>query len=753
MKIVTVSVKYRSIRIGFCVQNGNKGDLRKAVKNSTILWGGRFNPIIPIGVDNTYAQQLVKLFNPDILYPVGSSKEVDEFIERYPFLNWYLSRTIFNAERQGSPDYTNLADLQVPLKALRNEDKEKKKDLPTYAIPSWLADDPMSDAFLVQFGDFPKKKTAGIDYRSLFAASTKAKQIQIDPKKSIPKLLHKALYPKRVSAGLFETSENQFAFNDGIFVGNANSFDDLVNFWNISATGAHLIFFDPKAKARWEQLRQEEFKFLRNLRPMLPSAGFKINIWTNDANFAIPKTWGKDVLRRSCDPEHTWNGLNLKPIFPHTKGESTLGHFSSERAGVEAAIPLAWTGLKQENSGLTKYAVVAVDLSSSGVDSADHTLQALPLPEINSCYSGKMVWLRDSIRLGRQGLGIIESVGTSTLDLRSVRTDDIITEIFRAFGIFARVSNAGRVCRRMIIQLGGLGGCKLLKIPGVRRLIAEHKPTQSFSKNKAIEYIRSEFGRFAEMRILPRQIGQCTPNDVFTAILRRKIIRLGIEVLCSDCQLENWVPLENFGSKVDCEYCGSSIEITIEISKGMFAYRRSGIFGKDDNQKGGIPVALVGEFLSQISFPNKGIFSTAFNLSPQGSKIMECETDFVFIQNSERGMSWNLGNRLKLAIGECKTNGSIKIGDIENLRRVADAFPRDRIDPYLIFAKTGSFSKEEVELCYSAQGEREQRVILLSGSELEQFWPFTKSRYGEGQSLADFSMISEQIYPNVKRMG
>jgi hypothetical protein len=55
---------------------------------------------------------------------------------------------------------------------------------------------------------------------------------------------------------------------------------------------------------------------------------------------------------------------------------------------------------------------------------------------------------------------------------------------------------------------------------------------------------------------------------------------------------------------------------------------------------------------------------------------------------------------------------------VENMAAIADAFPPDQIRAFIVFAKTGEFSTEEIERCRAAQ-RKPPRVILLSRRELE----------------------------------
>ena len=88
----------------------------------------------------------------------------------------------------------------------------------------------------------------------------------------------------------------------------------------------------------------------------------------------------------------------------------------------------------------------------------------------------------------------------------------------------------------------------------------------------------------------------------------------------------------------------------------------------------------------------------------------------------------------QLVIGECKAaGGTITRQDAEHLAKVADTFPYRRLNVFILFAKPGSFSAEEVEACSLAQHKWHQRVILLGKDELEPY--HIDDRYPEGVRL------------------
>ena len=113
--------------------------------------------------------------------------------------------------------------------------------------------------------------------------------------------------------------------------------------------------------------------------------------------------------------------------------------------------------------------------------------------------------------------------------------------------------------------------------------------------------------------------------------------------------------------------------------------------------------------------------TTATLLVPDGADISKCETDFIFLVNREQD------HRIHLAIGECKSLGPISEDDVQNLLKVARAFPNDRFDVFLIFTKLAEFSEEELTLIAAANDDYMPRVIILTPRELDHWFPYERA--------------------------
>jgi len=84
----SVRVRQRPIRIGWCIRNNNWDDLRQAMRATHTLWGGRFNPLIPVGV--VCAERLIRRFRVDVLLNVTDDPEIAGLMKGFGHLPWPL---------------------------------------------------------------------------------------------------------------------------------------------------------------------------------------------------------------------------------------------------------------------------------------------------------------------------------------------------------------------------------------------------------------------------------------------------------------------------------------------------------------------------------------------------------------------------------------------------------------------------------------------------------------------------------------
>ncbi|MFH0801507.1 MAG: hypothetical protein V2A78_03850 [bacterium] len=714
MNTLNLRTRYRPLRIGWCVRDGNIDDFRKVLRLTHTLWGGRYNPVIPIN-DTKFAEQLVNLFRVDALYPASDDKALDDFIKRFSYLPWpVLHKELFVDGPFGK--MTTLLDVTHPI--LHQKDDIHKLTHPYYEfhLLDWDNSDPLGDVLLATIGSYPTKEECGIDYIDMIAKHLARRKVPLDIKLPLPNNIYKICTPSALTAyDLAEDFIEPFDWNNkGLYVGDAQDFFDLVNFWNLRACNIYLLFYDPRHAERLNILKDA---YLNELHRDSPVWRQQIDVFTKSDNIDI-SILGSNI-RRTIASMNDWKLLKTKPPLMRFKEQSALGSIADEDGTLSVCFQLPEKPIFDEYHLQRQHLVVSVNPLIDIAKFSNSTAIFRPpfIPELNEYYGRECYFHWNAARAEVDGLGIIIDITQTDLTLRALENRSLIAKIFEVFGMKAEPSQPGLISARLIQQMGGLQGCRVFKITGVRELIEKYSPSKYFTRSGAKQIIgKLNFPEFENLYIEKRRDGKLKLEDVLKYLANKGVFRVGLNFQCPNCELKFWLHLDDIKTIAECEYCGNKFNATSQLRDQYWAYRRSGLFGRDDHQEGGIPVALTLQQLDATLEPELMLYTTGMNINPITAPVNTCETDLVLITQTHNG-------RVQLAIGECKTRGE-KIAekaekDVENLKKVADAFPPERFESFIVFSKTHPFTENEIKRCQAAQVSGRHRVIILSDRELE----------------------------------
>ncbi len=130
----------------------------------------------------------------------------------------------------------------------------------------WEESDPLADIFLCGYGGFPAQEDTGIDYLGMVSQNLIGARniIQNGSEIQIPHIARETIASlNHTYIQTHYTIRNHWDY-PGFYIGEADNFTDLVNFWNLREAQIPLQFFDPghtdrlngKANAWTEHVRQ-----------------------------------------------------------------------------------------------------------------------------------------------------------------------------------------------------------------------------------------------------------------------------------------------------------------------------------------------------------------------------------------------------------------------------------------------------------------------------------------------------------------
>lgn len=761
MGSLSLRVRYRPVRIGWCVESQRVDQLESALRLTHAFAGGRFNPVIPVDTPEL-AEHLVDRFRVDLLFPLADTELITSFVDAHDYLHWPdFTRVLFHEEWEHIPPRSAFVDVYHAARRIREARVRKGKIL----LPVWEDDDPLAIAILAMAGRYPAPSSHVPDYEAMLGEILETERLVLQRTDPVPPEIGTRLTPSRLTAVDLDADEP--GPDNGIYVGDADDFEDLVNFWNIRAAGAGIVFYDPRHAARLTGLLDAHRRWLASVpaRPWQRDGVLSIYRREQLREAPAPEELGR-VLSYNVGPDR-WNGLNIRPALRYWEEQPVLGSVdeSERRPILTFALPekpvYDHPQLSQQH--------IAVSMRGSDPSSFRGTATFFPpyVPELNEYYGRELHYHYARVRVEPRSIwhsiSLLTEISDADVTLRALPTAEIAARLFGRFGVVATASAAGQITDRLIAQMDGLQGCRVFKIEGVRALISKHAPDQSFTRSGAVMTIgnhdpatnRSRFEPFEDLFIAPRQTRRkLTPHDALDFLLERGVFRVGLELTCSHCELSFWVSLDDAKSAAQCCYCGKTFGIATQLRDRDWAYRRSGLFGRYDNQQGGIPVAVTLQQLDTALSMGRMLYTTCLKLKPGSAAIDECETDFVVFSN---GHSHNMPYQPQVVIGECKAaGGTITREDAEHLAKVADALPYRRFNVFILFAKTGTFSEEEVDACHLAQHKWRERVIMLDKDELEPY--HIDDRYPEGlrlhlHDLEGLANNTVRLYPALRCKG
>jgi hypothetical protein len=149
-----LQVGYRPIRVGWCIDHDDFDGLRTALRYTHTLWGGRFNPVIPVG-NPDLVRRLVRLFRVDCLYCPTKSAATAAVTAEFSHLFWpTVSEEIFSV----GPNWavSTLLDVSHPMRNLFDKNIRNRENPSALGeLPQWDVTDPLADVFLATFGAYP----------------------------------------------------------------------------------------------------------------------------------------------------------------------------------------------------------------------------------------------------------------------------------------------------------------------------------------------------------------------------------------------------------------------------------------------------------------------------------------------------------------------------------------------------------------------------------------------------------------------
>lgn len=387
-------------------------------------------------------------------------------------------------------------------------------------------------------------------------------------------------------------------------------------------------------------------------------------------------------------------------------------------------------------------------------------LQDRTTPRLFRSLLERPVVTREGWVLGQQHKGLQEWIELSD-------GPSAIAEWLERKGIKAELSNPGRIAKQMVESLGSLWATHVIAHREIIELL-NSMAAQEIVRGAADEATRRQFeGRAflaGRWKTLINRLGaNRLPRLALDDFTKRGILKLGLGVDCPNCTHSNWYGLDSVDYEVTCERCLKTFKFPQGDTSARWKYRVTGPFSVPNFAEGAYTVALT---LNVFNMRIRGggdtemTYATGLNLVHEDFKR---EVDFAFWY-SQRPI---LGQRPepRFVFGEAKSfaEEAVTDHDIESLKLICQVVPGAIV--VVAVLKMAFSENEKARLAEMTKwgwelvdGQPRAHMLLLTGVELFENFSVAKAWDEAGDAypkdadhwifgdLDDFARATQKIH-------
>jgi hypothetical protein len=796
----SASVRLRPTRIGFLVRGGDIASLREVMQIGTCLWGGLFNPIIPVceNVPDCWSEApFPTLTGAELAHGYIRFFEPDVFVEAEPGLGDQIGLSAgsldlgeprllpASAFSNGGTDERfggyGLTVASIYRKLYERDFRFITRDGDRVATVDNAGPD---GAFIdATFGGFP---TGGWlqplcdHYGKTFSPLA----ISADAA-GFETIIRKRLrFPLSITReGLTQDYNSAGRDNPTIFVVDPDSPYDLVDLWNLRLFHSDVLPISARWFADNRDLVSEFIAY--NYRPLpgnpngvmiMPTLQFGRSIGkeraqqlVSAARLTLPtdcrwafKFWYDAIWRNSSD-EFVFRPQPVLVSATEVDNEVTL---SGDRDASIRLPDLAPDFASEYGHNAARWVNV---VRFSRYSDTDRT--ALVLPPDYDVGTDFRLRLGDPAFIAREGFILPQRHKRSVNFLQLPDGTTAVTAWLRARGITATISDAGRVAEQVLRALGGTRRATLLADQETLQLLDRMAKSVRRHSDGTIEEFEDRAAPVGQWKaIVSRRLSNSFYRWIsLDAFIKANVFRLGLSLTCPHCLKRNWTGIGSLQETITCARCLNQFEFpqgTLEFERTPWQYRVVGPFSVPDFAGGAYATVLALRTLATMLSVSDVELTYTTGLDLVGDTLPKMEVDFA---------GWYRRRQLlrrqdvpDLFFGEAKSFGTecFKSTDIDRMERIIEKFP----DAFIIFAMLkNELSEDEksrigqlaLRLRQRPNGRSAQsKIIVLTGIELFADWRighawekiggrhsvFSKSLHVQLDYLQTLADVTQQLY-------
>ncbi|MGI2146926.1 hypothetical protein [Shewanella frigidimarina] len=737
MKTINIKNRLRPIRFAFLVRPSDKKNVAEIFRVNTCLWGGLYNPIIPVfrrtptwWSNNSFKREspseilnrYLDFFEPDILV------ECEEGLARESGFDH--RRVIKLDDLLVGEDNKSWSKFGLDVYDLYNElyDQEYKFKLKTpHNIAIVKGSSAAQDMFAAcLFGGFPTEKPYAY-YQKVFESVFDAKTIKLEPK-NFEKIYREGITSPLRMANKYIKCYSGNHMPPSLFIFDSTKPYDLLDYWNLRAVYDNQVIPIPKHWLAELSSYCKEF-ILKNYRPIPdnsfgtmihPKAMFSRSISNEESRILFTKYIKVEKQGANCIQNWypNFDAKAYKGVSRDQRPLLTVDEKEAEYSFVLNDNPVKIDSLKPSfgnvHRGNCKW--VNVIKLRSWIDHSINTVFPINFrnPKYPKSYMGGDLLLPTS-----EGITLFPKAISSTEYVEIKTCSDAISAWFKSQDITTVQSDAGRSTQQIIDTLGGFWGV---------RALASKKIIEELNKIAMKPAAKTENVMSFKNKIIAGTTNKRWKNSSFDKLVNNGAVELGAEIKCTDCGHPSWFELPKLDHRLKCDLCMRLFDFPKVDTKNhlTWAYRLIGPFSQPNYAKGGYSASLSIRFFSEVvgEAPfSEMSWSAGRELTYSDGKIIEADYILWLQQTSPLGNN----SQARLVFGEAKSFAKEAVGvkDISAMKELAQRHP----GAILVFSllKTNLSKAETSRLAKLAlwgreidknTGDHKATVIVLTGTEL-----------------------------------
>ena len=802
MTTLSATLRLRPTRIGFLVDPTDMAAVRQIMQVCACLWGGIYNPIIPVCTsipepwksppfrDPTgiaLANGYIDFFEPDVYVEAASGlsanlnikgAELELGSERVSQLTMLLESA--SEQRDNPPVGLSIFGLYKALYEREFKFVTRHDHRVVLFKGATPEDEPFLDAVC---GGFPRTgmlAPLAQAYRDAFAPRV----LKANAKDWAKAWQEGCRFPMYFTRHELERAPDGGLGEPILFVADPASPLDLIDLWNIRLFRRYVV----PINLRWfVALAPFISDFIqRNHRPlpgnphgvmMHTTVEFGRSIGERRAHGLVqqtrlrnlpPGSWSfklwydriwtasrDDFVWRPRRARVTARTQDLELAVSDERGERSVrfSNLSPDFAPTYHNSPSGWVNVLRFR-GFRSSATLALSLPNDFDPGRTHHLRV----------GGVMIPSREGFVLPQQ----FKSHGEY---LRVLTGREAMTDWFKQHGVAAEVSTSGRVTEQVMASLDGFWGVRLLAHRDTLQLLDRMAKSVRKFKDGTVEEYQDRTAAATEWAALitRRRKDIWSSNITLDHFVDANILKLGLAIQCVNCVNVNWYAIADLRETLLCDRCRKAYPFpqgSIGFTNSPWKFRVVGPFSVPDYADGGYATALTLRVFSETLASGHASVTHASGLTLAVNGKDPIEVDFSFWYRRD---NWVDDDEETVTVfGEAKSFGTkcFHAKDIARMRQVADQFP----GAFLVFAclKDTLHEEEKVSIAALAQWGREllddgrprAPVIVLTGTELFSTWhlahtwkelqgkrkQFAEAGHVRLENLWTLADVTQQIY-------